>query len=382
MRPHRAVRRRQAEHLGERPEAGHGPDGAPGAGAAHDGVDADVGGGLPRGMADGLRDALRAPPGSSPAAPGRAGRPTARSWPRCSARSAMRAMVRTTSAGSWPMAVSAESMTASVPSNTALATSETSARVGVGAVIMLSSIWVAVITGIPGRHARADDRLLQVGHVLQGHEMPEVTPGHHHGVGPLQDGRRGWRRPTAVSIFATSAGRRVRSTARTSSRSARRADERHRQVVDVDPAQARPPAARSSSVGQVTRTRSDGRCTPGRPWARPPVSRRGRTTPSRSTSATVERDGAVTEHDPVAPPHILQQARVLDLTSSPVDGPSPATRRSVCAFGEERPTVRERTRAHLRAGQVGQHGHGPPGSGGALPDDRRRAEVTRPGRRG
>ena len=47
------------------------------------------------------------------------------------------------------MAVSAESMTALVPSNTALATSLTSARVGVGAWIIDSSICVAVITGRP-----------------------------------------------------------------------------------------------------------------------------------------------------------------------------------------------------------------------------------------
>ena len=45
------------------------------------------------------------------------------------------------------MAVSAESITASVPSRSALATSETSARVGRGLWIIDSSIWVAVITG-------------------------------------------------------------------------------------------------------------------------------------------------------------------------------------------------------------------------------------------
>ena len=48
-----------------------------------------------------------------------------------------------------PMAVSADSITASVPSNTALATSLTSARVGAGATIIDSSICVAVITGVP-----------------------------------------------------------------------------------------------------------------------------------------------------------------------------------------------------------------------------------------
>ena len=56
-------------------------------------------------------------------------------------------MARTAAAGSWPMAVSPESMRALVPSKTALATSLTSARVGVGAEIIDSSIWVAVMTG-------------------------------------------------------------------------------------------------------------------------------------------------------------------------------------------------------------------------------------------
>ena len=61
----------------------------------------------------------------------------------------MRAIVDTTSTGSAPIAVSADSITASVPSNTALATSLTSARVGAGATIIDSSICVAVITGVP-----------------------------------------------------------------------------------------------------------------------------------------------------------------------------------------------------------------------------------------
>ena len=54
----------------------------------------------------------------------------------------------TVSSGYLPAAVSALSMTASVPSSTALATSLTSARVGTGLVIMLSIICVAVITNL------------------------------------------------------------------------------------------------------------------------------------------------------------------------------------------------------------------------------------------
>ena len=53
-----------------------------------------------------------------------------------SAATQTRAIASTTFTGQRPVAVSAESMTASVPSITALATSETSARVGSGLVII------------------------------------------------------------------------------------------------------------------------------------------------------------------------------------------------------------------------------------------------------
>ncbi|OPZ28056.1 MAG: hypothetical protein BWZ01_01346 [Deltaproteobacteria bacterium ADurb.BinA179] len=55
--------------------------------------------------------------------------------------------------GYLPMAVSSESITASVPSNTALAASVTSARVGRVLSVMDSSIWVAVMTGFAARFA-------------------------------------------------------------------------------------------------------------------------------------------------------------------------------------------------------------------------------------
>src|SRR5262249_58753925 len=58
----------------------------------------------------------------------------------CSAAPQMRAIVATVSTGYLPLAVSAESITASVPSRTALATSETSARVGTGLEIIDSII--------------------------------------------------------------------------------------------------------------------------------------------------------------------------------------------------------------------------------------------------
>mmetsp|Transcript_8732 Transcript_8732/g.24409 ORF Transcript_8732/g.24409 Transcript_8732/m.24409 type:complete len:222 (-) Transcript_8732:564-1229(-) len=63
----------------------------------------------------------------------------------------MRRMMFTAFNGKAPPAVSPESITQSVPSSTALATSLASARVGRGKLVMDSSICVAVITGFPWR---------------------------------------------------------------------------------------------------------------------------------------------------------------------------------------------------------------------------------------
>mmetsp|Transcript_16519 Transcript_16519/g.33483 ORF Transcript_16519/g.33483 Transcript_16519/m.33483 type:complete len:235 (-) Transcript_16519:453-1157(-) len=61
----------------------------------------------------------------------------------------MRRMILTAFRGNAPAAVSPESITQSVPSSTALATSLASARVGRGKPVMDSNIWVAVMTGFP-----------------------------------------------------------------------------------------------------------------------------------------------------------------------------------------------------------------------------------------
>ena len=73
--------------------------------------------------------------------------------PSDSTASAILFIVATASRGYCPEALSAESMTASAPSNTAVATSDTSARVGTGEVIIDSSIWVATTTGLPSLRA-------------------------------------------------------------------------------------------------------------------------------------------------------------------------------------------------------------------------------------
>src|SRR5207245_2420741 len=67
----------------------------------------------------------------------------------------IRAIARTASTGWAPTDVSLDSMTASVPSQIAFATSEASARVGRLEVTIDSSISVAVMTGTPARLARS-----------------------------------------------------------------------------------------------------------------------------------------------------------------------------------------------------------------------------------
>src|ERR1700674_1418939 len=98
----------------------------------------------------------------------------------------MRFMVETASTGNLPAADSADSMMASAPSYTAVATSETSARVGTGDWIIDSSIWVATTTGVPGQPRHL---LLQARHPFQWQFDAEIAARHHQGVGRLQDFR-------------------------------------------------------------------------------------------------------------------------------------------------------------------------------------------------
>ena len=84
----------------------------------------------------------------------------------------IRAIVRTVSMGYSPTLVSPESITASAPSRTALATSEASALVGAGLVIIDSSIWVATITGFALRRAFSITRFCRNGTSSSGHSTP------------------------------------------------------------------------------------------------------------------------------------------------------------------------------------------------------------------
>ena len=66
----------------------------------------------------------------------------------------------THSSGYRPVVVSPDSITASARSRTAVEMSEISARVGMGAEIIDSSKWVAMITGLPSTQAQIDDARL------------------------------------------------------------------------------------------------------------------------------------------------------------------------------------------------------------------------------
>ena len=102
-----------------------------------------------------------------------------RSRPCSSVDSTMRAMVCTVTTGYSPTLVSPESMTASAPSRTALATSEVSARVGTGLWIIDSSICVATMTGFAMRRRELDRALLHDRHGLERQLDAEVAAGDH-----------------------------------------------------------------------------------------------------------------------------------------------------------------------------------------------------------
>ena len=86
-----------------------------------------------------------------------------------------------------PTLVSPESITASAPSSTALATSEASARVGAGLVIIDSSIWVATMTGLALRRAFSMICFCRNGTSSSGHSTPRSPAGDHERVEGLDD---------------------------------------------------------------------------------------------------------------------------------------------------------------------------------------------------
>ena len=219
-----------------------------------------------------------------------------------SAASATSLIVRTVSAGYSPTAVSSDSMSASVPSSTALATSFTSARVGNGERVIDSSICVAVITGLPGHVAEPDDLLLDQRHAPGRNLDAEVAARDHHRVGGADDAGRGGRaRPRSRSSRRAAAGARASAAGRARLRCLRAGARTTSPMKSALIAIAIRSATASVSVNGSTCASARGTCMP----------LRERSTPPRTTSHThvavddpldAQHDRAVGEVDVVAGP--------------------------------------------------------------------------------
>ena len=201
---------------------------------------------------------------------------------------AIDAIICTASTGCFPTAVSWESITASVPSKIALATSATSARVGRVEWTIDSSIWVAVIVGLAWRPATASSRFCTSGTSSIGSSMPRSPRA-------IMMPSAAWMisSPFAAacgfSIFAISGTStpRVFRCSRTGSRSSRR---RTNESAKKSTPMSRPTSISpmSSSLTAGSETVTFGRLSPCREATLPPTSTLVTTSPSR-TSATRSR---------------------------------------------------------------------------------------------
>ena len=218
-------------------------------------------GGLPRGVRHGERDAVRHVVRPRPLLGPEALRPTAGSSPRTRRAPRCGPSSRTTSTGSWPIAVSPDSMTASVPSNTALATSLTSARVGAGASIIVSSICVAVMTGVPTLTQWRMICFCRCGTSSSGQSMPRSPRATITRVGDLGDRRQLAERRGGLDLGddAAPGRRRPRAARPRRRRGARTTAPRTRRPAAVTASAS----SRSCAVGANICSRSHDRCTPG-----------------------------------------------------------------------------------------------------------------------
>ena len=192
------------------------------------------------------------------------------------------------------MAVSCESITASVPSRIALATSATSARVGREAVTIESSIWVAVIDGRAMVPASARSFFWTIGTSWIGSSMPRSPRATMTQSAAL---RIASARSTACgfSIFAMSGSRVWRRTASTSSTPAH---EGQRDEVDADalPRVQHSPGRPSGTDGRISV--SPGMFSPCREATAPPNSTSQSNSWHRAHGGDAQADRAVGQvHD-------------------------------------------------------------------------------------
>ena len=199
--------------------------------------------------------------------------------PRSSHSRQIRAAASAARTGYAPIAVSPDSMIASAPSKTALATSLASARVGRGEPIIDSSIWVATIDGTPRSSARRTSCFWTIGTSSYGSSTPRSPRAI---ITASTTSRIASKLSTAgrVSIFATIGGPSRPRASRSASTSDGAANERLRDVVGaqlVDACDVRPVLGRSAPGGQALRRNADAGTGPDRGRrARPRFGRRRR----------------------------------------------------------------------------------------------------------
>ena len=239
-------------------------------------------------------------------------------------------------AGSRPIAVSPDSITASVPSNTALATSLTSARVGDGASIIDSSIWVAVTTGVPTSTQCRTMCFWRCGTSSSGQSMPRSPRATITASAVAAISARSLS-ADAVSILAMILER-VADHAAELGDVVRVAHERQRDVVD---------ARRGDRVGEhqvVGGRRAQREALARQVHARAALGPRARLDlglhPLGRAGDDTHRDRAVAEHDAVAGRQVGEQVGVVDVDH--VLGARPV------AGDQRHRRARARTRRHPR----------------------------------
>ena len=124
----------------------------------------------------------------------------------------------------------------------------------------------------------------------------------------------------------------------------------------------------------MSRSRSDGRCTPGRPWVRPPVSTIDLGAVGRHVH-DAHADRAVAEDQPVADLEVVEQGRVVDVHRAGVAVAVAGPYGQVGAGDEGDATLREPAGTDLRTGEVGEHADRAPDALGGGPHHREPGQV-------
>ena len=275
-------------------------------------------------------------------------------------------------------------MTAEVPSNTALATSDTSARVGAGDLIIDSNICVAVMTGRPRAMQSRMMRFCRWGSSSMPSSDPEVAAGDHDRPRRLDDPvevlDRGTRldlghdqRPAGVGLGADAA------------HVVGRAHEAERHHVDalVDEGVEHAEVL-GGGGGQAQAVRRD--VQPGPALHRPAVGDHG------LGAVAVDRldqqdDAPVADRQRVADVDVTQQVGVVDAQHGVVGTVQAGDQRDAVPGGQFQRGVAEPAQADLGAGEVDQDpdraaqfvGHAPDG---AVAQRGRRPACRGPGRCG